>query len=53
MIRGWFVNQQTEIRDNLTDASFNLAVNLALLLDESLLPSAVNHTFLYLYPRDR
>jgi hypothetical protein len=31
---------------------FNLRVNLALLLDEYLSPSVVNHTFLYHYPRD-
>ena len=32
---------------------FNLRLILAFLLDEYLSPSVVNHTFLYLYPRDR
>ena len=31
---------------------FNLRLNLVFPLDESLSPSGVNHTFLYLYPRD-
>ena len=32
---------------------FNLMVARAFLLDESLPSSAVNHTFLYLYARDK
>ena len=32
---------------------FNLRLNLVFPLDERTSPSAVNHTFLYLYPRDR
>ena len=32
---------------------FNLTAALTFLFDESLSPSVVNHTFLYLHPRDR
>ena len=32
---------------------FNPSVILAFLFNESLLPSAVNHTFLYFYPCDK